>query len=132
MALRAGRVDGQRQQVVAESILAGPTVGCGGTRQLGQRGFDCRLVPTCPQLFEFGQLLGTHPAVLDLEDLDLLILFDLVLVDPDHRLGAGVDAGLSPRGGFFDAQLRNTVVDGLGHAAASATSAMCARARCAS
>src|ERR1700752_432683 len=54
---------------------------------------------------------GSPPALLDLEYLDLLILFDLVLVDPDHPLGPGIDAGLGARGGFLDAQLGDTVVD---------------------
>jgi hypothetical protein len=66
---------------------------------------------------KFRDLLGTHPAVLDLEDLDLLILVHLVLVDADHGLRAGVDARLRPRGRLLDAQFRDAVVDRLRHTA---------------
>ena len=41
--------------------------------------------------FPVGDLLGAHPAVLDLEHLDLVVLVDLVLVDADHRLLTRVD-----------------------------------------
>jgi hypothetical protein len=46
-----------------------------------------------------------------------VILVNLVLVHPDHGLRTGVDAGLGARGGLLDAQLRDAVADGLGHAA---------------
>ena len=87
------------------------------TGQLGQGGVDRRLVPAGPQLHEFGQLFGAHPGVLDLEYLDLLVLFDLVLVDPDHRLLTGVDAGLGARRRLLDPQLGDALADGLSHAA---------------
>ena len=119
--LGPGRIDSQCQQIVAKPGLirpaAGRASGRGRTRQLGQGGVDDGLIPICPQLFQFGQLLGSHAAVLDLEYLDLLILFDLVLVHPDDGLDTGIDTGLGARGGLLDTQLGNTFADGLRHTA---------------
>ena len=100
--------------------------------QLGQRGVDRGLVPVGAQLLQLGDLLGAHPAVLDLEHLDLVVLVDLVLVDADHRLLPGVDAGLGAGRGLLDAQLRDAVADRLGHAAVLIHLTMCARTRSAS
>ena len=110
------RVDGQRQQVVAQPVLTarpwhrGPV----NSASAASTAASSRSARSCSQL---GDLLGAHPAVLDLEHLDLVVLVDLVLVDADHRLLAGVDAGLGARGRLLDAQLRDAVVDGLRHAA---------------
>ena len=106
--VRPRGVDGELQQI---------SVTVGRLGQLGQRGVDGGLVALGAQLLQLGELLGAHPAVLDLEHLDLVVLVDLVLVDADHRLLAGVDAGLGARRRLLDAQLRDAVVDGLRHAA---------------
>ena len=84
--LGPGRVDRQREQVVAQTVLTRRTVRGRGPGQFGQRGLRRRLVAFGAQLRQLGDLLGAHPAVLDLEHLDLVVLVDPVLVDPDHRL----------------------------------------------
>src|ERR1700730_4536079 len=48
-------------------------------------------------------LLCAHPAVLDLQHLDRVVLVDLVLVYADHRLLARVDSRLRAGGGLLDA-----------------------------
>ena len=117
MALARAASMASASRLLPSPSSAGAAVGGGRATQLGQGGIDRGLVPACPQLLQFGQLLGAHPAVLDLEYLDLLVLVDLVLVDPDHRLNTGIDAGLGARGRLLDAQLGDAVVDGLRHAA---------------
>ena len=115
--LGTGGGDGQRHQVVAQAVLAGPGgISC-GAGQFAERGLHRCLVPFGAQLRQFGQLLGPHPDILDLEHLDVGVLVDLVFVDADHRLLPGVDAGLGPGGGFLDPQLGDAVADGLGHPA---------------
>src|SRR5690606_11177433 len=42
------------------------------------------------EALQLGDLPGTHRRVVDLEDVDVLVLVQAVLVDPDHRLTAGV------------------------------------------
>ena len=116
--LGAGRVDRQRHQVVAQPIIPG-AAGCRcSPGQFGQCGLHGRLVALGAQLLELGDLFGSHPAVLDLEHLDVGILVDLILVDADHRLLAGVDAGLGAGGRFLDTQFRDAVADRLCHSAA--------------
>ena len=112
----AGGVDGQRHQVVAQAVGPGCPLGPGRPGQLGQRRLHGGLVAPGPQLRQLGDLLGAHPAVLDLEDLQIGVLVDLVLVDADHRLLAGVDAGLGAGGGLLDPQFGDPLADGLGHA----------------
>ena len=121
--LRAGGVDGQCHQVVAQSVSPGPvatgTARCRcGPGQFGQCRLHGRLVALGAQLLQLGDLFGADPAVLDLEHLDVGVLDHLVLVHPDHRLLTGVDAGLGAGGGLFDAKLRDSVADRLGHTAA--------------
>ncbi len=82
-----------------------------------ERGLGRGVVPLSPQLLQLGDLLGAHPAVLDLEDLDLVVLVDLVAVHADHGLRTGVDPGLGTGGGLLDAQLRDALVDRLRHTA---------------
>ena len=109
-----GGVDREREQVVVQ-IAARSTL-CGR----GEAGESCLaglLVALGAELLELGDLLGPHAGVLDLEDLDLLVLFHDVLVDADDGLAAGVDTRLGAGRGLLDAQLGDALPDGLGHAA---------------
>ena len=78
------------------------------------RVLDVALLAQTAQLV---QLLGAHPGVVHPAHVDVLVGGGDVLVDPDDRLPAGVDAGLGAGRGLLDAQLRDAVVDGLRHAA---------------
>ena len=115
--LRPSGADGQCQQVVTQSVRSDSFPGRGGPGKFGQRRIHRRVIAICTQLPQFGQLLGTHPAVLDLEHLDVGVLVDLVLVNPDHRLRTGVDSRLGPGRGFLDPQFGDALSDGLGHPA---------------
>ena len=74
-------------------------------------------VPRGAQLLQLRLLLREHVGVVDAQHLDRLVGLDPVLVHADHRLPAGVDAGLGAGRGLLDAQLRDAVVDRLRHAA---------------
>ena len=58
-----------------------------------------------------------HRRIVDLEDVDRRLVTRPIFVDADHRLRAGIDAGLGARGGLLDAQLRQPGFDGARHAA---------------
>ena len=104
----ARRVDRKFEQVAVAGGRAGQRVE--GLLQFGRIAFGAQ--PR--QLFE---LLGAHGGIVDLEHVDRCFVGRLVFVDADHRLHAGIDAGLRLGGRFLNAQLRDAGLDGLGHAA---------------
>src|SRR5690349_15439826 len=107
--VRTRRIDRQFEKI---SVTAGR-----GAPQLPQRGLDGTRITFGAKPSQLGELLVADPAVLDLEHLDGMVLVDLVLVDPDYGLLAGIDPGLRARRRLLDAHLRDTVADRLCHAA---------------
>src|SRR5690606_32602185 len=59
----------------------------------------------------------TDGGVVDLEDVEWVLGFEPVLVEPDNGFLARIDPGLAARGSLLDAQLRDAGFDRLGHAA---------------
>src|SRR6185437_9406465 len=107
--LGARRIDGERQQIAVAAS--------GGPRERRQRlvdGFGIALAFQPRQLVE---LQLAHRAVVDLENVDRRFVRGAIFVDADHRLGAGIDAGLGAGGGLLDAQLRQAGLDRARHAA---------------
>src|ERR1700678_3252035 len=86
--LRAGGVDGQRQQVVLVPVAARPGRGGGQPVERRLAGGRVALLAEPAQLLE---LLGPDRPVVDLEHVDVVGPDGEVLVDPDHGLAAGVD-----------------------------------------
>ena len=105
--LAAGGVDGELQEVLFEA--GRPRALDRGRRGVGQalqRGLARGLVALGAQPLELGQLLVAHGGVVDLEHVDRIGRVGAEHVDADHRLAAGVDAGLGAGGRFLDAHLR--------------------------
>ena len=68
---------------------------------------------------EFLQALDlrlTHSGVVDFQGLDGVFVVEAVLVDTDDGLATRVDLGLLAGSGLFDTHLRQSRLDGLGHA----------------
>ena len=104
-----GGVDRQLEQVTLTSFGA-----------LGQSlKFRCegRLVTLCTELAETRDLRLSDRGIVDLEDLEMVFLFEAVLVDSYDRLLARVDSRLRPRRRFLDTKLRQPGFDRLGHPA---------------
>ncbi len=111
--LGAGGVHGQLEQVVLQAGRGMPG-GLGERVERARHGLGVAFGPEAGQL---GELLGAYGAVVDLEHVDGLVAVGPVLVHPDHRLPAGVDAGLRACGGLLDAQLGQPRLDGPRHPA---------------
>ena len=58
-----------------------------------------------------------YRSVVDFENFDLRFVLRPVFVDADHRLRAGIDAGLRARGGLLDTKLRQRRLDRPRHSA---------------
>ena len=110
--LRPGGIDGQCHQIVVQTRPHGLS-GCPG--ELSQGRLHGSLITFRTKLLQFGELLGPHPAVLHLENIDIGVLVDLILVHTDHRLLSGVDSRLGSRRRLLDAQLGNAIADRLRH-----------------
>src|SRR5262249_44233037 len=89
-------------------------------RALGQRlelGIDLACVARALEPRELVDLQASYRGIVDLEYLDRPLGFRPILIDPDHRLDAGIDPRMGLGSGLLDAELRQAGTDGLGHAA---------------
>ena len=69
------------------------------------------------KLVQLGKLLSANVGVVDLQNVDGLIFGQPVLVHTDHSLLPRVDPSLRAGRGFLDPELRDSGLDGRGHAA---------------
>ena len=117
--LRPGGVDGELEQVRVQPA-APPSLGGRAGRvgepaqRVASRPSASRSARSCSSL---AFCWASTSALSTLSTSICLVGRDPVLVDADHRLPAGVDPRLGAGGGLLDAQLRDAVVDRLGHAA---------------
>src|SRR5262249_40566651 len=105
----------KREQVAFTA--RGPGRGSRGLSQRRERRLALRLVAAAADAVDARDLALAHRGVVDREDVDVIGVLRPVLVDADNGFLAAVDARLTARGAFLDAQLGQALLDRLGHAA---------------
>src|SRR5690242_21215203 len=107
--LGARRIDRQRQQITVAAA--------GAAGQRLERGLERLRVALTAKPLELIDLQLPYRRIVHFEHIDRLLFLRAEFVDADHRLRAGIDAGLRARRRFLDAQLRQAGFDGPRHAA---------------
>ena len=108
-------IDGKVEKVVGIVAVTGGLLESGGVGKSLEAKSDLVVITSLLDLLEAGDLGGADGAVVDLEDIDGILLGELVLVDTDNDILAGVDAGLLSGSGLLDTELGHAGGDGLGH-----------------
>ena len=106
---RASRIDGEREQVAVAAR--------GVPRQRAKRVCDGLRIALALEPRQLVDLQLPYGGVVDFENFDLGFVLRPVFVDADHRLRAGIDAGLRARGGLLDTEFRQRRLDCPRHSA---------------